>query len=195
MANDQAPIDEGPRPEPRGRAGRGFFAKLGLAVLGGAIAWMAAAALVIWWQPGWILQGAVVAVALVAALLIPRRHVDRILSAFAVLLLIAAIFYLPSVLLTREVEFTIRATDRDSKAEAYLIHTDFGAERATDTGEAFHNRDAPLLGKMNSSDVQGQAASLVGQRVRARVFGFRIPMFSRYRNVIEIEEVEPQQTE
>jgi hypothetical protein len=172
------------------RQGRGLFEKLWLGLLVILVVWLAGAGLVLWWQPGRFMQAGIVAVCIVAALLIPRRHIDRILSAFAVLILIAALFYVPSYLLTREVEFTIRSTDRDSSREIYLVHTDRGAKSADEPGETFKNVDAPLLYKVNSSDVQGQAEALKGRRVRARVYGFRVTDLSEYRNIIWIEPVE-----
>jgi hypothetical protein len=174
-------------PEPRGG---GFLRKLGLSLTIGLVLWLAGALAVLWWEPNRLMQLAVVGLAVVVALLIPRRHVDRILAAFGVLVAIAALFYLPSYLLTTEVEFTIRNTDRDSSREIYLIHSDYGAKAESQPGESFQNVDQPLLFKVNSSDVQGQAESLKGRRVRARVFGFRIADFSKYRNVIWLEPAE-----
>lgn len=190
MTEHEPRSEDRPGAKSPAKPARSFLSKLARYVILGTIVWVLGAAFVLWWQPNPIFQAGVILVALVVALLIPRRHVDRILAAFATLLLIAALFYLPSYLLTREVEFTIRGTDRDSKAQAYLIQTDHGAEGEAEAGESFHNVDAPLQGKVNSSDIQGLAASLQGRRVQARVYGVRIPMFSMYRNVIEIEQIE-----
>jgi len=196
MSDPEAPIDagegaaEGATSEPTTKSGRGFFRKLWVGVVLGLVLWIVGAGLVLWWQPSRIVQSGIIFVVVVAALIIPRRHIDRILSAFACLVVIGALFYLPSYLLTSEIEFTVRAADRDSEAHKYLIHTDYGAETADAPGEAFQNGDAPLLGKTNSSDIQGQAEALKGERVRARVYGIRVPDFSWYRNVIEIEAVE-----
>lgn len=173
-----------------GRGGGRFLHRLVLGLVAGLVVWGTGAGLVLWWQPGRFVQLGVIAVVVVVALLIPRRHVDRILAAFGGLVLIAALFYLPSYLMTTEVEFTIRSTDRDSSREHYLVHTDRGADGPTDPGETFENVDAPLLWKVNSSDVQGQAESLKGRRVRARVFGVRFADLSRYRNIIWLEAVD-----
>ena len=191
------PMDEEPEAAPQdvdlpaaaegGRSGRTVAIALGV----GLVAWMVGAVLVMFWQPGRFTQLGLIAGAVVVALLIPRRHFDRILAAFGVLVVFAALFYLPSYLLTSEVEFTIRNTDRDSSRETYLVHTDYGAKTESDPGETFENIDQPLLQKVNSSDVQGQAETLRGRRVRARVFGFRIADFSRYRNIVWIRALEP----
>ena len=168
----------------------GFFRRLFLWLFVGLVVWVVGAGLVLWWQPNRFIQLGVIAVAVVVALLIPKKHLDRILAAFGCLLLIAALFYLPSYLMTIEVEFTIRDADRDSSREIYLVHTDRGAKTETDPGETFQNVDAPLLWKVNSSDVQGQVESLKGRRVRAGVFGIRFADFSQYRNVIWIEPID-----
>ena len=168
----------------------GFLRKLLIGLLVGGILWVAGAALVMWWEPNRIVQLGVIGVAVVIALLIPRRHFDRILAAFGCLLLIGALFYAPSYMMTTVVEFTIRNTDRDSSREIYLIHTDRGAKSETDPGETFKNVDAPLLWKVDSSDVQGQAETLKGSRVRARVFGLRVADLSAYRNVIWLEAID-----
>ncbi len=178
---------EQPLPSETEAARGGFFQRLGLTLLLGFVLWVVGACAVLWWQPNRFIQLGVIAVAVVAALLIPKRHFDRILAAFACLLLIGALFYLPSYLMTTVVEFQIRNTDRDAARETYLIHTNRGAKTPSDPGETFENIDAPLLWKVNSSDVQGQAESLKGQRVRARVFGIRFADFSQYRNVIWLE--------
>ena len=189
-------VDEGvdtieqPLPSEAKRKKGGFFRKLWIGLVVGLFVWVAGAAAVLWWQPGRLMQGAVIAAVVVVALLIPRRHFDRILAAFGCLLAIAALFYAPSYLMTTEVEFTIRNTSRDTGSELYLVHTDRGAKESSDPGETFKNVDAPLLWKVNSSDVQGQAESLKGQRVRARVFGIRVADFSKYRNIIWIEAVD-----
>ena len=191
QSDDGPDTVEQPLPSEAGASkGRGFFGRLGIWLVVGAVLWIVGAGLVLWWEPGRFVQVGLIAVGIVVALLIPSRHFDRILAAFGVLVMFAALFYLPSYMLTTEVEFTIRNTGRDSSREIYLIHSDYGADAETEPGESFQNVDQPLLGKVNSSDVQGQAESLKGRRVRARVFGFRIADFSKYRNVIWIEPID-----
>lgn len=52
-------------------------------------------------------------------------------------------------------------------------------------GETFKCTDAWLFGKFNSSDVYGQLKE--GGRYKVLVAGWRIPIFSSYRNIIRIE--------
>ena len=53
-------------------------------------------------------------------------------------------------------------------------------------GEVFENTDSFIFWKMNSSDVQNELER--GESYRIRVAGWRIPFFSSYRNIIEVEE-------
>ncbi|MDO8650006.1 MAG: hypothetical protein Q7K33_01720 [Candidatus Berkelbacteria bacterium] len=52
-------------------------------------------------------------------------------------------------------------------------------------GETFKCSDAWLFGKFNSSDVYGQLKE--GRQYKVLVAGWRIPIFSSYRNIIRIE--------
>ena len=60
----------------------------------------------------------------------------------------------------------------------YLIFTDI---------ETFENSDCLLLGKFDSSDMYNDIKE--GKKYKAKVYGFRIPFLSMYRNIYEIEEV------
>lgn len=57
---------------------------------------------------------------------------------------------------------------------------------ATDE-EPFVNRDAWYRFKFNSGTVQNTAIKLKGKRVDLKVYGWRSPFFSQYRNVVGIE--------
>lgn len=59
----------------------------------------------------------------------------------------------------------------------YLVYTDI---------EVFENVDEKLFLKFNSSDVQNELK--LGGRYVVRVAGWRIPLFSWYRNVISVHE-------
>lgn len=168
----------------------GFFRKLWIGLAVGLCLWVAGATLVLWWQPNRFVQLAIIAAAVIGAFSIPKRHIDRVLACFAGLILIVALFYAPSWLLSTEVEFTVRGSDRDLERNLYLIHTDYRAKSADDPGETFRNQDAPLFWKFNSSDYDGVFESLTGQRVRARVIGVRFADVSMYRNVVSVESAE-----
>jgi len=53
----------------------------------------------------------------------------------------------------------------------------------------FVNFDAKYRFKFNSGTVQNDAIRLKGKLVKIHKYGWRIPVFSRYENIVEIEEV------
>lgn len=73
-----------------------------------------------------------------------------------------------------------RITESDSEGRAsskYLVFTE---------NETFENTDSIMVMKWNSSDIQGKLVE--GEEFRIKVYGFRIPFFSSYRNIIEVIE-------
>ena len=82
-------------------------------------------------------------------------------------------------------EVTITVTDKERIVESdgdggsrskYLIFTE---------SETFENTDAILLCKYNSSDIQGRLR--VDSTYTVKVYGWRIPVMSTYRNIVEIK--------
>lgn len=53
----------------------------------------------------------------------------------------------------------------------------------------FVNEDAKYRFKFNSGTLQNDAIRLRGKTVRIKKYGWRIPVLSRYENVVKIEEV------
>jgi hypothetical protein len=53
----------------------------------------------------------------------------------------------------------------------------------------FVNEDAKYRFKFNSGTLQNEAIRLRGKVVRIKKYGWRVPIFSRYENVVKIEEV------
>lgn len=53
----------------------------------------------------------------------------------------------------------------------------------------FVNYDAKYRFKFNSGTIQNDAVRLRGKVVKIRKYGWRMPVFSRYENVVKIEEV------
>ncbi len=53
----------------------------------------------------------------------------------------------------------------------------------------FVNYDAGYRFKFNSGTIQNEAIRLKGKVVKIRKYGWRIPIFSRYENVVKIIEV------
>lgn len=88
---------------------------------------------------------------------------------------------------TRE-EVTITVTDKERITEShgsgesltvdskFLVYTE---------SETFENTDVTLLGKWNSSDVQGHLK--IGDTYTVIVYGWRMPFWSSYRNIVEIK--------
>jgi hypothetical protein len=86
----------------------------------------------------------------------------------------------------REVSIKINNTERivetsgsgndASITSKYLIYTDI---------ETFENTDVTLLGKWDSSDLQGKLHK--DSTYKAVVYGWRVPFFSMYRNVIKVK--------
>lgn len=54
--------------------------------------------------------------------------------------------------------------------------------------ETLRNQDSKHYLKFNSSDLQGKL--MVGQTYRVKVYGWRIPVLSKYRNLVKIYEVQ-----
>jgi hypothetical protein len=75
---------------------------------------------------------------------------------------------------------TVTKTERittgsgDSISHKYLVFT---------TQETFENSDCLWYGKFNSSDVQGR---LTPGQYSMKVYGWRIPFMSRYRNIVDV---------
>jgi hypothetical protein len=73
-----------------------------------------------------------------------------------------------------------RVTDKErvvsGESSKWLVYTE---------GEVFKNTDAPLFGKWDSGDFQGRLK--LGQTYRLTVVGWRIPFFSAYRNIIDVQ--------
>ncbi len=53
----------------------------------------------------------------------------------------------------------------------------------------FVNNDAKYRLKFDSGNVQNQAIKLRSKKVKIKKYGWRIPLFSLYENVVKIEEI------
>lgn len=78
-----------------------------------------------------------------------------------------------SGLIVQDKERVVTGSGQDQQSK-YLIFTD---------AETFENVDSWLALKFNSSDVYGSIT--VGATCEFRVTGFRVPLFSMYRNILE----------
>lgn len=68
----------------------------------------------------------------------------------------------------------------ESTGARYMIYT---------SDEQFENTDSVVFWKWNSADVYQSIEE--GKTYRVRVAGWRIPILSMFRNVLEVEEVDP----
>ena len=81
--------------------------------------------------------------------------------------------------------FTVTGKERivESKGQSttskYLVFTE---------NETFENTDSLLHFKFDSSEVYGQLEE--GETYSAKVYGFRVPFLSMYRNIVFVEEVQ-----
>lgn len=66
----------------------------------------------------------------------------------------------------------------DSVSSKYIVFTD----KKADEKEVFENTDSFFRLKFNSSDVQGQLKK--GETYNCKVYGWRVPFFSMYRNIV-----------
>jgi hypothetical protein len=77
---------------------------------------------------------------------------------------------------------TVTRTESISTGDShkYLVFTD---------GEVFQCTDSVAFMRFNSSDVYGQLAA--GHKYRVRVAGWRIPILSSYRNIMDVSPAGP----
>ena len=95
---------------------------------------------------------------------------------FVFSILIAPVVYTYGTVTTLKID--VVKTERVSKDgdSRYLVFT---------KDETFENTDSFLHMKFNSSDLHG--ALEVGNSYTVKVYGWRIPLFSSYRNIVSIE--------
>lgn len=86
-----------------------------------------------------------------------------------------------------DTEYTITVTDKErvntSKSSKYLV---FGDDEDGNS-LVFENTDCLFRGKWNSSNIQGKMKE--GNKYKITVVGLRIPFFSEYQNIIQVEEI------
>ena len=90
-----------------------------------------------------------------------------------------------------DTDYTITVTDKeriytgsgDTSSSKYLV---FGEDN-NGNSLVFENTDCLLRGKWDSSNIQGQLKE--GNTYKITVVGYRVPFFSWYQNIIEIEEI------
>lgn len=114
----------------------------------------------------------------------PQRKSDYgwVAGLIVLVLIVLAIVSAPIVSYATRDHVTLRVTDKTVKRkddhDQYLIFTDKGVYKDT---------DSLWMLKFNSSDVYGKL--MEGHTYDCEVNGFRIPLFSHYKNIIDCEEV------
>lgn len=101
-----------------------------------------------------------------------------------VALLLAALVFLPHTQRdTYDITVKEKIVKRYDKSDKYLIFTE------TSKGQdiVFENTDSLIEGKMNSSDIYGELED--GKEYRIWVYGWRVPMFSKYQNIYKVEQL------
>lgn len=107
-----------------------------------------------------------------------------IVIGFAAFILVASIIFSAALYFTEEtVEVLITDKERIVESSENGVTSKYLVFSET---EVFENTDTFLFFKWNSSDVQGQL--IPGHMYRVRVYGFRVPFLSMYRNIIEVKE-------
>lgn len=105
-----------------------------------------------------------------------NRELKLYLILFAIIILFWGgcniAYYSTSEIVTIEISEKERVVGSDGNSAKYLIFTE---------NETFQNTDLWLIGKFNSSDIEGKLKA--GKKYRVKVYGWRIPFLSMYRNI------------
>ena len=104
-----------------------------------------------------------------------RKFKAVLIGIVAVILLILYSYFIADTVQTRITDAQMTKVDG-----RYMIATEY---------RPFVNYDVWYRFKFNSGTVQNEAVRLKGKVVKIKKYGWRIPLFSRYENVVKIEEV------
>jgi hypothetical protein len=104
-----------------------------------------------------------------------RKFKAVLIGIAAVILLILYSFFVADTVETRITDAQMTKVDG-----RYMIATEY---------RPFVNYDVWYRFKFNSGTVQNEAVRLKGKVVKIKKYGWRMPFFSRYENVVKIEEV------
>jgi hypothetical protein len=106
-----------------------------------------------------------------------RSKVTVILIAICVVIAMTLYsYFIPDTVRTRITDAQMTKVDG-----RFMIATEY---------RPFVNYDAKYRLKVNSGTIQNQAIRLKGREVMIRKYGWRLPLFSMYENVVSIKEVE-----
>jgi len=104
-----------------------------------------------------------------------RKFKAVLIGIVAVILLILYSYFIADTVQTRITDAQMTKVDG-----RYMIATEY---------RPFVNYDVWYRFKFNSGTVQNEAVRLKGKVVKIKKYGWRVPLFSRYENVVKIEEV------
>lgn len=107
-----------------------------------------------------------------------------IISTIIVILVLGLMALSPIIAYSTDeiVSFTVKDKERvvtgsgDSISSKYLVYTDNGV---------YENTDTVWYWKWNSSDVYNELE--VGKNYQVKVYGFRVPFLSWYKNIVEVD--------
>lgn len=99
-------------------------------------------------------------------------------------IILSLVFVGPIIAHTTQEDITLTVSEKvikrsHNQSDKYLIFTNDGV------GEVLENTDSLYVFKWNSSDLYGRVK--VGETYKFKVYGFRIPFLSMYRNIISFE--------
>ena len=104
-----------------------------------------------------------------------RKFKAVLIGIAAVILLLLYSYFVADTVETRITDAQMTKVDG-----RYMIATEY---------RPFVNYDVWYRFKFNSGTVQNEAIKLKGKVVKIKKYGWRMPLFSRYENVVKIEEV------
>lgn len=92
-----------------------------------------------------------------------------------IILLTVYSYFIPDTVRTRITDAQMAKVDGQ-----FMIATEY---------RPFVNYDAKYRLKFNSGTIQNEAIRLKGKEVKIRKYGWRVPLFSMYENIVSIKEV------
>ena len=104
-----------------------------------------------------------------------RRFKAVLIGIAACILLILYSYFVADTVQTKITDAQMTKVDG-----RYMIATEY---------RPFVNYDARYRFKFNSGTIQNEAIRLRGKTVKIKKYGWRIPLFSAYENVVKIQEV------
>jgi hypothetical protein len=110
------------------------------------------------------------------AFLKTRKFKAVLIGIAAVILIILYSYFVADTVQTRITDAQMTKVDG-----RYMIATEY---------RPFVNYDVWYRFKLNSGTIQNEAIRLKGKVVKIKKYGWRIPLFSEYENVVKIEEVQ-----